>query len=200
VLHADVSTIEGNDAMVAEAIDRYGRLDTLVLNAGAQHMAPLAEFPEDKWDELMNLMVNGPNHAIRTAWPYLTAQPGGRIIATGSSLSVTAEAFKAAYVTAKHALYGLIKVAALEGAKHSLCANLVAPGLMWTRLMEDQMADHMRLRGESRDRILERIELFQPGRAVTVQEVAETMCFLASDRASGISATCIPVDLGVLAV
>ena len=71
---------------------------------------------------------------------------------------------------------------------------------MWTPLMENQIADHMRLRGEPRDRILERIDLFQPARAVTVREVAETMCFLASNRASGISASCIPVDLGVLAV
>jgi 3-hydroxybutyrate dehydrogenase len=200
VFQADVSTREGNDRIVAESVRLHGTLDVLVLNAGAQYMAPLAEFPTEKWNQLVDLMLNGPAHAIKAAWPYLTEKPDSRIIATGSSLSIVAEAYKAAYVSAKHALYGLIKVAALEGAKHSLCANLVAPGLMWTQLMEDQIADQMRLHGLDREQILERIDLFQPGRAVTVMEVAETMSFLASPRASGISGACIPVDLGALSV
>ena len=197
--HADVGTAEGNRAVVDEALMRHARLDTLVLNAGLQHMAAIDEFPEEEWDRLFDVMAKGPYLAIKAAWPHLTAQPGGRIVVTASSLSVVGEAYKAAYVAAKHAVVGLVKVAALEGAPHGLCANAVAPGLMWTGLMERQLDDHVRLHGLSREQVVERIELSQPGGAVTTTEVAEAVAFLASDRASGISGACIPVDRGFLA-
>ncbi|MDX6533220.1 MAG: 3-hydroxybutyrate dehydrogenase [Gaiellales bacterium] len=196
--HADVGTQAGNRAMVGEALARHGRLDTLVLNAGLQFMAPIDEFPEVEWTRLFDVMVNGPSHAIKAAWPQLTAQPGGRIVVIGSSLSHVAEPFKAAYVAAKHAIVGLMKVAALEGGPHGLTANAVLPGLMWTQLMERQLEDHMRLRNETRETVLERINLLQPGRAIEPSEVAEMICFLSSDRASGVSGASVPVDLGSL--
>ena len=125
---ADVGTAEGNQGMVDEAVRRHGRLDVLVLNAGAQLMAPISEYPEPEWHRLLDVMLTGPFLAIKAAWPYLVARPGGRIIATGSVLSLTAEPFKAAYVAAKHGVVGLIKVAALEGAASGLTANAVAVG------------------------------------------------------------------------
>jgi 3-hydroxybutyrate dehydrogenase len=195
---ADLSTPDGNRAMVEEAIRRHGRLDTLVLNAGLQHLSPIGEFPDEKWDYLLSVMVSGPFHAIKAAWPHLTAKPGGRIIVTGSSLSVIGEEYKAAYVTAKHAVVGLMKVAALEGGPLGLTANALAPGLVWTGLMERQLTDQMRLRNLTREQLLERINMYQPVRAAEPNDVAELMSFLASDRASGISGTLIPVDLGVL--
>ena len=196
---ADAGTADGNRAMVEEAVRRHGRLDTLVLNAGLQHMERIADFPEAAWDRLLDVMAKGPFLAIQAAWPHLVERPGGRIVATGSSLSATAEEYKAAYVAAKHAVTGLIKVAALEGGPHGLCANAVLPGLMWTALMEGQLQDHMRLRNLTREQVVERIELFTPVRAVETDEVAELVAFLASDRASGISGACVPVDLGLLA-
>jgi 3-hydroxybutyrate dehydrogenase len=196
---ADVGTEAGNRAMVEAALSRYGRLDTLVLNAGVQHMAPIQEFPEEEWDRLFDVMVKGPHQAIKVAWPHLTERPGGRIVVTASALSILGEQFKAAYVAAKHAVVGLVKVAALEGGPHQLCANAVAPGLMWTGIMEGQLEDQMRLHGRSRAEVIDLIELSQPGRAVETREVAELIAFLSSDRASGISATCIPVDLGYVA-
>jgi 3-hydroxybutyrate dehydrogenase len=196
--HADVGTGEGNRAMVEEAISSYGRLDTLVLNAGSQYLAPIQEFPEAEWDRLFNVLVKGPFLAIQAAWPHLTARPGGRIVVTASALSVLGEEFKVAYASAKHAVVGLVKVTALEGAPHGLLVNAVAPGTMWTPLMEGQLEHQMRLRNLSREEVVERIDFFQPGRAATTHEVAEVMSFLASDRASGISGTCVPVDLGLL--
>jgi 3-hydroxybutyrate dehydrogenase len=196
---ADVGTRDGNRSMIDEALRRHGRLDTLVLNAGLQYMAPIEEFPEAEWDRLFDVMVKGPYFAIQAAWPHLVERPGGRIVATASSLAATAEEFKAAYVAAKHAVVGLIKVAALEGGAHGLCANAVAPGLMWTGLMEGQLEDHMRLRDLTRAQVVERVMLLTPVRAIETQEVAELIAFLASDKASGISGACIPVDLGLLA-
>ena len=198
-LRADVGTGEGNRAMIEEAIARYGRLDTLVLNAGLQHMAPLDAFPEPEWDRLFNVMVKGPYQAIKAACPHLAESGRGRIVVTASALSTRAEEYKAAYVAAKHAVLGLVKVAALEGGPHGICANAVAPSLMWTGLMEGQLDDHVRLRNLTREQVVERINLSQPVRPIEPSEVAELVAFLASDKAAAISGTCIPVDLGYLA-
>lgn len=195
---ADVGSEAGNREMVEEALRRHGRLDTLVLNAGLQFMAPIDEFPEAEWDRLFDVLVKGPQFAIKAAWPHLVERPGGRIVVTASSLSVIGEEYKAAYVAAKHAVVGLVKVAALEGGRHGLCANAVAPGLVWTGLMERQLEQHMQLRGLTREAVVARIEQSQPVRAVEPGEVAELIAFLASDRASGISGACIPVDVGFL--
>ena len=199
VLPFDVGSEAGNVAMIDAAIERFGRLDTLVLNAGVQFMAPIQEFPIEQWDRLMDVMTKGPFVAIKYAWPRLTEQPGGRIVVTASGSSFIAEKFKAAYVAAKHAVAGLVKVAALEGAPLGLTANAVAPGWMMTPLLEGQMADQMRLNEMSRERIVASWMAQSPvDRAVEPAEVAETIAFLASDRASGINGTVVPVDLGLL--
>ena len=198
--HADVGTAEGNRAMVDEAMKRHGQLDILVLNAGSQRMAPIVEYEEGDWDRLTNVMAKGPFLAIKYGWPSLTRRPGGRIIAIGSVLSLVAEPFKPAYVAAKHAVLGLIRVAALEGAAAGLTANVVAPGWMRTPIVENQLADQMRLRNLTREQIIGEMVASQPGkRFVETREVAELVTFLASDQASGINGACIPVDLGALA-
>jgi len=198
-LLADVGTAEGNRAMVDETLNRYGQLDILVLNAGTQLVAPIADYAEHDWDRLMNVMAKGPFLAIKYAWPSLTRRPGGRIIAIGSVLSLVGEPFKPAYVAAKHAVLGLIRVAALEGASVGLTANVVAPGWMRTPIVENQLADQMRLRGLTRDRVIAEMVASQPGkRFLETAEVAELVAFLASDRASGITGACLPVDLGAL--
>jgi 3-hydroxybutyrate dehydrogenase len=198
---ADVGTADGNRAMIEETIRRHGRLDILVLNAGTQLVAPIADYPESEWDRLMNVMAKGPFLAMKYAWPSLTARPGGRIIAIGSVLSVKAEPFKPAYVAAKHAVLGLIRVAALEGAAFGLTANTVAPGWMHTSIVERQLADQMRLRGLTREQVIEHMVGSQPGkRFVETKEVADLVAFLASARSSGITGACLPVDLGALAI
>lgn len=199
-LHLDAGSESGNCAMIDAAVERFGRIDTLVLNAGLQYMAPIKEFPIDAWDRLMDVMVKGPFLAIKYAWPMLTERPGGRIVVTASGSSFIAERFKAAYISAKHAVAGLVKVAALEGAQLGLTANAVAPGWMMTPLIEAQMADQVRLNAKSRDELLASWMAQSPGhRPVEPTEVAETIAFLASDRASGINGTIVPVDLGLLA-
>jgi 3-hydroxybutyrate dehydrogenase len=199
-LHVDVGTEAGNREMVETALARHGQLDVLVLNAGTQYMAPLAEYPEAEWDRLMNVMLKGPLFAIQHAWPALTARPGGRIIITASVSSFQAERYKAAYVTAKHGVLGLVRVAALEGAPFGLTVNAVAPGGMYTPLIESQIADQMRLHNVTREEYLSGMAARHPGgRMVNPAEVANTMVFLASPESSGINGSCITVDLGLMA-
>jgi 3-hydroxybutyrate dehydrogenase len=199
-LIADVATAEGNRRMVDLALERHGRLDILVLNAGAQAMNPIASYAEADWDRLMNLMVKGPFLAMKFAWPQLTRQPGGRIIVTSSTAGLVGAPYKAAYVAAKHAVLGLVKVAALEGAGAGLAANAVAPGWMRTPLAENQIRDHMRLRGISRGDVIARMIAEQPARRfVETTEVAGLITFLAGAGGAAINGSCIPVDTGTLA-
>jgi 3-hydroxybutyrate dehydrogenase len=199
-LIADAATAEGNRRIVEAALELHGRLDILVLNAGAQAMNPIASYPEADWDRLMNLMVKGPFLAMKFAWPHLTRQPGGRIIVTASTVALAGAPYKAAYVAAKHAVLGLVKVAALEGAAVGLTANAVAPGWMPTQILDNQIGDHMRLRGISRDEVIAGMVAEQPARRfVEPAEVAALITFLAGAGGSAISGACIPVDTGTLA-
>jgi 3-hydroxybutyrate dehydrogenase len=199
-LIADVATAEGNRAMVEVALDRHGRLDILILNAGAQAMNPIASYAESDWDRLMNLMVKGPFLAMKLSWPHLTRRPGGRVIVTSSTAGLVGAPYKAAYVAAKHAVLGLVKVAALEGAAAGLTANAVAPGWMRTPLADNQIRDHIRLRGIGRDDVIASMVAEQPARRfVEPAEVAALITFLASDGGSAINGACIPVDTGTLA-
>ena len=200
-LIADVGTSDGNQRMVEAALERHRRLDILILNAGTQAMSPIASYAEEDWDKLMDLMVKGPFLAMKFAWPHLTRQPGGRIIVTSSTLGLEAAPYKAAYVAAKHAVIGLMKVAALEGATSGLTANAVLPGWMYTPIVEKQIQDHISLKGLSREEVIASMVEEHPARRfVETAEVASLVTFLASAEASGINGTCIPVDTGGLAV
>lgn len=197
--HADVGTDLGNCQMIDHALSRYGRLDLLVLSAGVQFMAPIAEFPEEQWDRLMNVMAKGPFLAIRAAWPALTARPGGRIILIASTSSLIGSRYKIAYVAAKHAALGVVRVAALEGAQFGLTANAVGPGWVRTGMAEGQLDDHVRFFGGTRDDALAQMAADQPdGSFIEPEEVAETILFLASPAASGISGVLLPVDRGAI--
>jgi 3-hydroxybutyrate dehydrogenase len=200
VYRCDISTADGNRELIAAVIESHGRLDVLVLNAGIQHVAPIGEFPEEQWDRLLGAMLKGPFLTIREAWPHLTARPGGRILVTASTCSFAAERFKAAYVSAKHGVVGLVKVAALEGAEHQLTANAVAPSWMRTPMVEKQVAEQARLRGLTEAEVIAGfVEKQAEKRFVEPLEVAETLAFLASPAASAITGSCIPVDIGALA-
>jgi 3-hydroxybutyrate dehydrogenase len=197
---ADVGTAAGNRAAIAAAIEAHGHLDTLVLNAGVQHMSPLHEFPDAEWERLLSVMLTGPFLAIKHAWCHLTREPGGRILATASTSSFVGERYKAAYVAAKHGLLGLVKVAALEGAAHGLTANAVAPSWMRTPLVESQVADRVRLLGLAEHEVIEQLVAEHADkRFVEPAEVAAVLSFLAGPAASAITGVCVPVDLGALA-
>lgn len=199
-LIADITSEHDNRRVVSETIDAHGRLDILVLNAGAQHLAPIEEFPLERWTQLIDVMLTGPFLMTAAAWPHLVRSGQGRIIATASTSSYVAEKYKAAYVAAKHGLLGLVKVAALEGAENGITVNAVAPSWMRTAMVENQVEERSRLLGKPADEVIADLVQEQAvKRFVEPREVAETIAFLASARASAITGTCIPVDLGALA-
>jgi 3-hydroxybutyrate dehydrogenase len=141
---ADLTTREGNRAAVEAALERFGRLDALVPNAGFQHVSPVEEFDEDRWDALVALLLTSPFLLSRYAWPALRASGNGRIVVLASVHGLVASPFKAGYVSAKHGVLGLVKTLALEGAEHGIRASAVCPGYVRTPLVERQIADQAR--------------------------------------------------------
>lgn len=138
---ADLTTSEGNAAAVAEALRRFGRLDVVVANAGVQHVAPVADFPEERWRTLLDLMLTSPFLLAKHAWPALVASPRAAFVVVASAHGLVASPGKSAYVAAKHGAIGLVKTLALEGAEHDVTANALCPGFVRTPLVEAQVAD-----------------------------------------------------------
>lgn len=198
-VEADVGTAEGNAEIVRVALERHGRLDTLVLNAGVQHKSPLPVFPEAQWDRLQDVMVKGPFLALRAAWAPLTASRGSAVVIASTS-GMRAEPEKTAYCASKAGVLGLMRSAALEGGALGVRVNAIAPGWMRTEMALGQVRNLAELHGIGEDEALERLLVQQPvKRFVELPEVAAAALFLASDAASAITGITLPVDLGLMA-
>src|SRR5205823_3140091 len=139
--------------MIGATERTFGSVDVLVNNAGIQHVAPVEEFPIDKWDAIIAINLSAAFHAIRAAVPGMKARKWGRIISTASAHSLVASPFKAAYVTAKHGLTGLTKTVALELATFGVTANCISPGYVWTPLVEKQIPDTMKARNMTAEQV-----------------------------------------------
>jgi 3-hydroxybutyrate dehydrogenase len=191
---ADLTTREGVETLMKGA----GPVDILVNNAGMQHVAPIEEFPPEKWDAIIALNLSAAFHAARLAVPHMKRQGWGRIIATASAHSLAASPFKAAYVAAKHGIAGLTKVLALELAEHGVTANCISPGYVWTPLVENQIPDTMAARGMTRAQVLDQVLLAkQPTRKfVQPEEVAALAVFLCRDEAQNINGANYSIDGG----
>ena len=195
---ADLTRREGVETMMATAAKEFGGVDILINNAGMQHVAPVEEFPVDKWDAIIALNLTAAFDAARLAVPTMKARGWGRIISTASAHSTTASAFKAAYVSAKHGLAGLTKTLALELATHGITANCISPGYVWTPLVENQIPDTMAARGLTREQVLNEVMLVrQPTRQfVTPEQVAALALFLCRDDAAQITGANMAMDGG----
>ena len=185
-------------AMIADAQSKMGSLDILVNNAGIQHVAPIEDFPPDKWDAIIAINLTAAFRAIRAAIPGMKAQKWGRIINTASAHSLVASPFKCAYVAAKHGLAGLTKTAALELAAFGVTANCISPGYVWTPLVERQIPDTMKARNLTRERVINDVMLAaQPSKQfVTVDQVAALAVYLCSDAAAQITGANLSIDGG----
>jgi 3-hydroxybutyrate dehydrogenase len=178
--HADLTTRAGNHAAVTAAVKRFGRLDAVIPNAGFQHVAPIEEFPEDRWDAMIALLLTSPFLLARYSWPHLRASDSGRFVAIASVHGLVASPFKAAYVSAKHGVLGLVKTLALEGAEHGISVSALCPSYVRTPLVEGQIADQARAHGVSEERVLEEVLLAPQAvkRLIEPDEVAATVAFL----------------------
>ncbi|MCV6547387.1 MAG: 3-hydroxybutyrate dehydrogenase [Cohaesibacter sp.] len=186
------------EAMVKEAVETFGSVDIVVNNAGIQHVSPIDEFPVDKWDAIIAINLSSAFHTIRAALPGMKQKGWGRIINTASAHALVASPYKSAYVAAKHGIAGLTKTAALEVAEQGITVNAIAPGYVWTPLVERQIPDTMKARGLSEEEVKRDILLAaQPTKEfVTVDQVAQLALYLASDAASAITGTTMSIDGG----
>lgn len=194
----DLSKAEEIETMMAEAAQAFGGVDILINNAGVQHVAPVEEFPVDKWNLIIALNLTSAFHTTRLALPWMKSRKWGRIIQTASAHSLTASPFKSAYVTAKHGLAGFTKTVALETATFGITANCISPGYVWTPLVEKQIPDTMKARNMTREQVMNDVLLAgQPTKQfVTVEQVAAMALYLCRDEAAAITGTNISIDGG----
>ncbi len=195
---ADLTTRDGNRAAVEAAVERLGRVDSVVANAGFQHVSPVAEFPEDRWDALVALLLTSPFLLAKYAWPQLAASGDGRFVAVASVHGLVASPFKAAYVSAKHGVLGLVKVLALEGAAQGISASAICPAFVRTPLVEQQIADQAKAHGIAEERVLEDV-ILQPHavkRLLEPEEVAEAAALLLGPAGAAFTGSPVVMDLG----
>jgi 3-hydroxybutyrate dehydrogenase len=194
----DLATREGNRAVVDSTLERFGRLDAVVANAGFQHVAPVEEFPEETWDALIAVLLTSPFLLAKYAWPALRESGEGRFVAIASAHSLTASPFKAGYVSAKHGVLGLVKTLALEGAPHGITATAVCPAYVRTPLVDQQIVDQARAHGVSEERVLEDVILERQAikRLIEPEEVAEVVAFLLGPGGRAFTGAPVVMDLG----
>jgi len=184
--------------MVKSAETTFGSVDVLVNNAGIQHVAPIEEFPIEKWDQIIAINLSSAFHAIRAAVPGMKGRRWGRIISTASAHSLVASPFKAAYISAKHGLAGLTKTVALELATFGITCNCISPGYVWTPLVARQIPDQMKTRNMTEEQVKRDVLLAaQPTKEfVTVEQVASLALYLTSDAAASITGANLSIDGG----
>ena len=195
---ADMSKPQSIGGMIEEILNRFGRLDIVVNNAGIQHIAPLQEFPAEKWDAIIAINLSSAFHTTRLALPRMLENKWGRIINIASAHGLVGSAFKSAYVAAKHGMLGLTKVVALETAEAGITCNAICPGYVYTPLVEAQIEGQAKAHGIPRDQVIRDVLLAQQPnkRFATVEELGSIAVFLTSDAAASITGAAIPVDSG----
>ncbi len=195
---ADMTKPDEIADLINSAHEKLGSVDVLVNNAGIQHIAPIEEFPTEKWNWIIAVNLTSSFHTMRVAIPLMKKAGKGRIINIASAHGLVASPFKSAYVAAKHGIMGLTKTAALELAQTGVTVNAICPGYVLTPLVEKQIPEMAKVRGISEEAVKNDVmlELQATKQFVTIDDVAAAAVFLASDAASNITGTHISVDGG----
>jgi len=195
---ADMSKPADIRAMIALAAKELGGVSILVNNAGIQHVAPVPEFPDEKWDQIIAINMSSTFHAAKAAVPLMRAAGWGRVVNIASAHGLVASPFKSAYVTAKHGVIGFTKVLALETARENITCNAICPGYVRTPLVDKQVDDQARAHGIPREKVISDVILApQPsGRFVEVDEVAAMVVFLCSDAGKSVTGASMVMDGG----
>ncbi|MFD9625348.1 3-hydroxybutyrate dehydrogenase [Peribacillus muralis] len=200
-LKADVTSEDDIIQLIQQAKDKYGRIDIFINNAGLQHVAPIEEFPTEKFELMIKIMLTAPFVAIKNVLPIMKEQNFGRIINISSINGLIGFANKAAYNSAKHGVIGLTKVAALESASFGITVNALCPGYVDTPLVRGQLEDLAKTRQVPLENVLEEViyPLVPQNRLLDVSEIADYAIFLASDKARGITGQAVVLDGGYTA-
>jgi 3-hydroxybutyrate dehydrogenase len=200
-IRCDVTQEEEIINALQSVVNLHGRIDVLINNAGIQHVSPIEDFPVDKFELMIRIMLTAPFIAIRKVFPLMKKQQRGTIINMASINGLVGFAGKAAYNSAKHGVIGLTKVAALEGAAHGITVNALCPGYVDTSLVRNQLAEIAATRNIAVDKVLEEViyPLVPQKRLLTMAEIAAYALFLASDHARGVTGQAIVMDGGYTA-
>ncbi len=195
---SDMTSGEALQKLIAETLANEKQIDILVNNAGIQYVAPIIEFPEAKWRQIIEIMLTTPFLLTQAVLPGMYERKWGRIINIASVHALRASPFKSAYVAAKHGLLGLTRVTALEGAEHGVTCNAVCPSYVRTPLVEKQIADQARVHNIPESEVVEKIMVTESAihRLLEPEEVAHYVTFLCSNTASGITGSAQVIDCG----
>lgn len=194
----DLSKRAGCRELVDLALEKYGKVDILVNVAGIQNVCPVEDFPEDKWDFMISLMLTAPFLLTKYCWPSMKQQGWGRIINMNSIHGLVASEFKSAYVSAKHGLTGFTKAAALEGGAHGITVNSICPAYVRTPLVDNQIAAQAATHGISEEEVVEKIMLQKAAvkKMLEPSTVANVVKFLCSDAGDSITGSAMTIDGG----
>jgi len=195
---ADLSKREQVKKLIDTAAERFGRLDILVNNAGLQHVAPVVDFPEERWDFLISVMLTATFLCCKYALPHMIRGKWGRVINVASVHAKVASPYKVAYISAKHGVLGLTKVVALEMGEHGITCNAICPAYVRTPLVEKQIGEQARQHGISPDDVVKKI-MTEPAairRLLEPAEVASLALYLCGEQAGGITGAALDIDLG----
>jgi 3-hydroxybutyrate dehydrogenase len=195
---ADLSKPSEIGAMMEKALAEFGVIDILVNNAGIQYVAPIDEFPVDKWNAILGINLTASFHTVRLALPAMKKKGWGRVINIASAHALAASPYKSAYVAAKHGIAGLTKTVALEVAEQGITVNAICPGYVWTPLVQQQIPDTAKARGITEEQVIKDVLLAaQPTKKfVQIEEVAAFASFLAGDGAASITGAVLPIEGG----
>lgn len=198
---ANLMKPEGCKELIDTATEKFGRVDVLVNNAGIQFVSPVEEFPDDKWQAIINLNLSSAFFTTKHVVSGMKERGWGRIINIASAHGLVASPFKSAYVAAKHGILGFTKTIALEVAEYGVTVNAICPGYVWTPLVASQIPDTMKARNMTEEEVKRDVLLAaQPTKKfVTIEEVAALAAFLASEDAGSITGSAQQIDGGWVA-
>ena len=197
-IRVDLTDRESCRHLIEAAVEELGRIDILVNNAGFQYVKPLEDFPEDKWEEMLQVMLTAPFLLTKYAWPHMKKRNWGRVVNIASIHGLVASPNKVGYTSAKHGLLGLTRTAALEGGAHGITVNAICPAYVRTSLVENQIADQAQVHDLEEDEVVEKIMLKSAAikRIIEPDEISSLVLYLCSDHASSITGSCWTIDCG----
>ena len=184
--------------MVADGITKFGKIDVLINNAGIQHVSPIEDFPDDKWNAIIGINLTSAFYLSKAVWPGMKERKFGRIINIASAHGLVASEFKSAYVASKHGIVGFTKTLGLEGAPFNITCNAICPGYVKTPLVEKQIADQAKAHNMSADDVVNKVMLYKQAvkEFVSLESLGQMALLLASETSNTITGTAIPIDGG----